>query len=169
MILPRSATSRSRMLLDLIAARHTGPAFRRPAAATEARRDTRWSCRTRRLCGETARRLRRGRIAEINSVSDLDAHDEWKGDLQKQRVRFFDAEAFMATYRDQTEPGTTESFADEIFDAIEPSHKIPGTGLDRLTTALTVAAQTAPASVLLRRRRSESGRVSAISLPTTTA
>jgi hypothetical protein len=86
--------------------------------------------------------------AEIKSVSDLDAHDEWKRDLLSQRVRFFDAEAFIATYRDQTEPGTTESFADEIFDAIEPSQRISGTGLDRLTQALTVAGQTTPANVL---------------------
>ena len=76
---------------------------------------------------------------EIKTVGDLDAHDEWKRDLLSQRVRFFDAEAFIATYRDQTEPGTTESFADEIFSAIEPSQKISGTGLDRLTRALTVA------------------------------
>jgi hypothetical protein len=54
----------------------------------------------------------------------------------------------MATYRDQTKPATTESFADQIFDAIEPSLIINGTGLQRLTKALTVAAQTAPASVL---------------------
>ncbi len=47
-------------------------------------------------------------------------------DLQKQRVKFFDAEAFMATYRDQTEPGTTESFADQILNAIEPSLMIAG-------------------------------------------
>ena len=86
--------------------------------------------------------------AEIAGVSDLDGHAEWKDDLQKQRVRFFDAEAFTATYRDQTEPGTTESFADQIFDAIEPSLTVSGTGLDRLTKALTIAAQTAPASVL---------------------
>ena len=86
--------------------------------------------------------------AEITCVSDLDVHAEWKGDLQKQRVRFFDAEAFMATYRDQTEPGTTESFADQIFDAIEPSLSVSGTGLSRLAMVLTVAAQTTPASVL---------------------
>jgi hypothetical protein len=86
--------------------------------------------------------------AKITSVGDLDAHAEGKDDLQKQRVRFFDAEAFMANYRDQTEPGTTESFADQVFDAIEPSLALPGTGLNRLTRALTVAAQTAPASVL---------------------
>ena len=86
--------------------------------------------------------------SEITCVNDLDAHAEWKDHLQKQRIRFFDAEAFLATYRDQTEPGTTESFAEEIFDAIDPSLAHKGTGLDRLTTALTVAGQAAPASVL---------------------
>jgi C-terminal domain 6 of the ABC-three component (ABC-3C) systems len=86
--------------------------------------------------------------AAIASVGDLDAHAGWKADLQTQRVRFFDAEAFRTTYRDQTEPGTTESFAEEIYDAIEPSLVRPGTGLDRLTTALTVAGQTNPANVL---------------------
>lgn len=68
-------------------------------------------------------------------------------------MRFFDAEAFIATYRDQTEPGTTESFAEEIFDAIEPSQKISGSGLDRLTQALTVAGVTTPASVLSRQAK----------------
>jgi hypothetical protein len=84
----------------------------------------------------------------IASVSDLDAHAKWKGDLQKQRVRFFEAEAFLANYRDQTEPGTTENFADQIFDVIEPGLSLSGTGLERLTTALTAAGQTTPASVL---------------------
>ena len=37
--------------------------------------------------------------AEIKSVSDLDAHDEWRRDLLKQRVRFFDAEAFLEPNR----------------------------------------------------------------------
>ena len=59
-------------------------------------------------------------------------------------VKFFDAEAFMATYRDQTEPGTTESFAEEIFEAIEPSLAHRGSGLSRLTTALTVAGGASP-------------------------
>jgi hypothetical protein len=86
--------------------------------------------------------------AEITCVDDLEAHADWKADLQKQRVRFFDAEAFMGTYRDQTEPGTIEGFADQIFDAIEPSLGLPGTGLQRLATALTVAGNTAPASAL---------------------
>jgi hypothetical protein len=86
--------------------------------------------------------------AAIIDVSDLDGHPEWKDDLQKQRVRFFDAEAFIATYRDQTEPGTTEDFADQIADAIEASLMSKGTGLDRLTKALTIASITTPANVL---------------------
>jgi hypothetical protein len=86
--------------------------------------------------------------APISSVEDLDAHTEWRDHLQSQRIRFFDAEAFMATYRDQTEPGTTESFAKEIFDAIEPSLALTGTGMNRLATALTVAGNASPANVL---------------------
>ena len=86
--------------------------------------------------------------SKIAAVEDLDAHTEWKDHLQSQRIRFFDAEAFIATYRDQTEPGTTESFAEEIFDAIEPSLAIKGTGLGRLTTALTVAGGASLANVL---------------------
>lgn len=86
--------------------------------------------------------------SKIAAVEDLDAHTEWRDHLQSQRIRFFDAEAFIATYRDQTEPGTIESFADEIFDAIEPSLAIKGTGLYRLTTALTVAGGASPANVL---------------------
>ena len=86
--------------------------------------------------------------ASITDVSDLDGHAEWKDDLQRQRVRFFNAEAFVATYRDQTEPGTTEDFADQILEAIEPSLMVKRTGLERLTNALTVAGLTTPASVL---------------------
>jgi hypothetical protein len=86
--------------------------------------------------------------AAISSVDDLDAHGEWRHDLQNQRVRFFDAEAFMATYRDQTEPGTTEDFANQIADAIAPSLIAKAPGLDRLTKALTIAGVTAPANVL---------------------
>src|SRR5579872_3434507 len=58
--------------------------------------------------------------ADIESVLDLIPHPEWQRDLQRQRERFYDAEAFMAHYRDQTEPGTIEDFADQIYDAIEP-------------------------------------------------
>jgi hypothetical protein len=85
---------------------------------------------------------------EIACVDDLSAHGEWGEDLQKQRVRFYDAEAFMATYRDQTEPGTIESFADQILDAIDPALALTKSAHARLSTALSVAGQTAPASVL---------------------
>jgi hypothetical protein len=91
--------------------------------------------------------------APIGCADDLSAHIEWKNDLQKQRVRFYDAEAFMATYRDQTEPGTIESFADEIMDAIDPALDMASSAQDRLSTALSVAGQAAPASVLAPRAK----------------
>lgn len=84
----------------------------------------------------------------ISTAADLSSHPEWSEDLQRQRIRFYDAEAFMAHYRDQTEPGTIEDFADQIFDAIEPSLGALGSGHVRLTAALTTAAQATPASVL---------------------
>jgi hypothetical protein len=84
----------------------------------------------------------------IACVEDLSAHAAWGDDLQKQRVRFYDAEAFMATYRDQTEPGTIESFADQILDAIDPALALASSAHGRLSTALSVAGQVTPASVL---------------------
>jgi|HubBroStandDraft_4_1064222.scaffolds.fasta_scaffold212737_1 hypothetical protein len=89
----------------------------------------------------------------VFTVADLSAHPDWSQDLQGQRVRFYDAEAFTAHYRDQTEPGTIEDFADQIFDAIEPSLRVSGSGHMRLTAALTTAAQARPASVLAPRAR----------------
>lgn len=84
----------------------------------------------------------------ISVVGDLSFHPEWSRDLQQQRVRFYDAEAFMAHYRDQTEPGTIEDFAEQIFDAIEPSLGVNEAAHARLAAALSTAAQAAPASVL---------------------
>ena len=84
----------------------------------------------------------------IGCVEDLSAHAVWGDDLQKQRIRFYDAEAFMATYRDQTEPGTIECFADQILDAIDPALSMATSAHGRLSTALSVAGQAAPASVL---------------------
>jgi hypothetical protein len=91
--------------------------------------------------------------APIGCTDDLAAHIEWQDDLQKQRVRFYDAEAFMATYRDQTEPGTIESFADEIMDAIDPALAMASSAHSRLSTALSAAGQAAPASVLAPRAK----------------
>ena len=85
---------------------------------------------------------------EIACADDLSAHAEWRDDLQRQRVRFYDAEAFMATYRDQTEPGTIEGFADQILDAIDPALTLATSAHGRLSTALSVAGQASPASVL---------------------
>ena len=84
----------------------------------------------------------------IASVDDLLPHTQWGDDLQKQRVRFYDAEAFMATYRDQTEPGTIESFADQILDAIDPALALASSAHGRLSTALAAAGQASPANVL---------------------
>ncbi|WP_174300476.1 ABC-three component system protein [Caulobacter sp. S45] len=89
----------------------------------------------------------------LNSLADLVAHTDWQEDLQKQRVRFYDAEAFMAHYRDQTEPGTIEDFADQIFDAIDPAVAAENGAHPRLTAALSVAGQAAPASVLAPRAK----------------
>jgi len=91
--------------------------------------------------------------ANLSSIQDLDAHDSWRSDLQKQRIRFYDAEAFMAHYRDQTEPGTIEDFAEQIFDAIEPSVAAHTGAHPRLTAALTTAGQASPASVLAPRAK----------------
>jgi hypothetical protein len=86
--------------------------------------------------------------SQISSPDDLNGHSEWEQDLQKQRVRFYDAESFNAHFRDQTEPGTIEDFAEQIFDAIEPSLVASDSALTRLTTAVGLAAVIVPASVL---------------------
>ena len=91
--------------------------------------------------------------AVLQSANDLDAHVQWKADLQKQRIRFYDAEAFMAHYRDQTEPGTIEDFAEQIHDAIEPAVAAKIGAHPRLTAALSTAGQAAPASVLAPRAK----------------
>ena len=89
----------------------------------------------------------------LRSPDDLMAHPNWRENLQKQRVRFYDAEAFMAHYRDQTEPGTIEDFADQIFDAIDPAVAATVGAHPRLTAALSVAGQAMPASVLAPRAK----------------
>jgi hypothetical protein len=89
----------------------------------------------------------------FGSADDLVAYTKWRDDLQKQRVRFYDAEAFMATYRDQTEPGTIESFADEIMDAVDPTLATLSSAHSRLSAALSAAGQAAPASVLAPRAK----------------
>lgn len=89
----------------------------------------------------------------ISCAADLDTQAAWKADLQKQRVRFYDAEAFMAHYRDQTEPGTIEDFAEQIHDAIEPALDAETEAHPRLTAALATAGQAQPASVLAPRAK----------------
>ncbi|MBO0133769.1 ABC-three component system protein [Agrobacterium burrii] len=90
---------------------------------------------------------------QISCAADLNAQAAWKADLQKQRVRFYDAEAFMAHYRDQTEPGTIEDFAEQIHDAIEPVLDAETEAHPRLTVALATAGQAQPASVLAPRAK----------------
>ncbi|MBI2254785.1 MAG: hypothetical protein HYU58_09220 [Proteobacteria bacterium] len=84
----------------------------------------------------------------IKCTDDLLPFLDCAEDLQKQRVRFYDAEAFTAHYRDQTEPGTIEDFAEQIYDAIEPALASETAAQKRLSAALTVSAQTSPANVL---------------------
>ena len=86
--------------------------------------------------------------SDIDCVERLEPHTELADDLQKQRIRFYDAEAFIAHYRDQTEPGTVEDFAEQIFDSIEPTLSSSGLAQQRLAHALTAAAQSSPASVV---------------------
>ncbi len=95
----------------------------------------------------------------------LDAYEEYKGqrfpnpislndaelesDLRLHRERFFDAEAFAHAYRDQTEPGTVESFQNEIHDSVSPvMHGNHNDGVERLSEAMRQAASTQPASIL---------------------
>ena len=84
----------------------------------------------------------------ITCVDDLGAHGSSAEDLQQQRVRFYDAEAFIAHYRDQTEPGTVEDFAEQIYDSIEPSLNAATSAQERLASTMTSAAQAQPAHVL---------------------
>lgn len=56
----------------------------------------------------------------LKDHSCLDPDEELKKDLQRQRERFFDAEAFAHTYRDQTAPGTVEDFVEQLHYAVEP-------------------------------------------------
>jgi hypothetical protein len=91
---------------------------------------------------------------ELVDVAHLSAHHNWNDDLHQQRVRFYDAEYFVAHYRDQTEPGTVEDFSEQIYDAIEPGLSVPGgTSHQRLTGALTAAGQAWPANVLSSRAK----------------
>jgi hypothetical protein len=83
-----------------------------------------------------------------NVASLLKSFPQEADDLWNQRVRFYDAEAFSAHFRDQTEPGTVEDFADQIHDAVAPGLKLGISGAERLNTALTTATMTKTISVL---------------------
>jgi len=90
-------------------------------------------------------------LADAAALAQL---PERAGELKRHREKFYLAEAFAHHFRDQTQPGTVEAFAEEIYDAIEPGLAgANGTGRFRLTGALQVAAQTSPASILAPRAR----------------
>jgi hypothetical protein len=78
----------------------------------------------------------------------------YTADFRKQRERFFDAEAFVHTYRDQTTPGTVEDFAEQIHHAIDPivasDH---ADGFQRLCETLKHAGSLTPASVLAQKAK----------------
>ncbi len=84
----------------------------------------------------------------ISTTGDLTQFPQHVEDLQKQRVRFYDAEAFVTHYRDQTEPGTVEDFADQIFDTVDSAILGKDSSIERLSSALTAASGSVPASVL---------------------
>jgi hypothetical protein len=85
---------------------------------------------------------------QLHTVAQLADHDLCQKDLQKQRERFYRAEAFAVHYRDQTEPGTVEDFQDQICDAVEPALSATAKGSIRLAAALGAAATASVASVL---------------------
>lgn len=89
----------------------------------------------------------------FRSHQDLSSYPELEKDLQKQRERFYDAEAFVAHYRDQTEPGTVEDFSQQILEAIEPAMAGHTAAAQRLNSALSMAGVLVPASVLAPRAR----------------
>lgn len=86
---------------------------------------------------------------EVKGPTCLEAEADLKVDLQRQRERFFDAEAFTHTYRDQTAPGTIEDFVDQIHFAVEPivnaKHE---NGFERLCRTLAHAGSVPVASIL---------------------
>lgn len=85
----------------------------------------------------------------LSTVEDLSADEHLSGDLVEQRVRFYDAEAFVGFYRDQTEPGTTESFQRDIFDvAREVMNRKYTDGVERLSAAMELSASTTPSGLL---------------------
>jgi len=66
----------------------------------------------------------------------------------------FKLKAFTHHYRDETEPGTVESFVEEIFFAIDPIVKLPhDRGYDRLNSCLQQAAQVNAGGILAPQAR----------------
>lgn len=79
----------------------------------------------------------------------LAAEDTLLRDLDRQRERFFDAEAFALSYRDQTAPGTIEDFVSQVHFGVEPVvNANHANGYERLCQTLVQATNLTPASIL---------------------
>jgi hypothetical protein len=87
--------------------------------------------------------------SQFEKCTDLAMHSDLNDDLNRQRERFFQAEAFNRHYRDETEPGTVERFVEDIFDAIDPVAKLSyPMGYDRLNSCLSQAAHVHAGGIL---------------------
>lgn len=84
----------------------------------------------------------------FSDVVALEVHQHYADDLQKQRIRFYDAEEFIAHYRGETEPGTLEDFADQIYDMIDPHLSLPAGAHTRLVNSLSAAGTGSVVGVL---------------------
>lgn len=83
---------------------------------------------------------------DMNALSDF---PKWKSDIEIQRERFFQAEAFARAYRDETPAGTLEEFSDDIFDLIDPIVKQNHpNGFERLNECLSKAGSFQPNGIL---------------------
>lgn len=90
----------------------------------------------------------------IPDCAALTAYPNWHSDLDKQRERFYCAEAFHRTYRDETPPGTVEQLALDIHDSIDPILKQNHpTGFDRLNGCLAQAAAVTAGGILAQHAR----------------
>lgn len=84
----------------------------------------------------------------FSDIVALEDHRHYVEDLQRQRIRFYDAEEFIAHYRGETEPGTIEDFAEQIFDMIDPHLSLPKAAYSRLMNSLSAAGTGSVVGVL---------------------
>jgi hypothetical protein len=91
---------------------------------------------------------------DFGHCSELAAHPTWQDDFNRQRERFYQAEAFSRAYRDETPPGTVENFVDDIHSAIDPIIKQTHPhGYDRLNRCLAQAAAVHAGGILAQHAR----------------